>query len=152
MADSRFDKGQIRIEGARKLRRTLKESAQDLEEMKKIHAMAAEIAAKAGIERAPVGDGRSGKPGRLKRSIRYSGTQSAAIIRAGSRRIPYAPAIHWGRMIWPSKVFSSPKRGQFRAFIYPHLFLTGGAAETESNWLPKYIDYLNKCIAHVEGK
>jgi hypothetical protein len=38
-----------------------------------------------------------GKTGRLKASVRALGNLSGAVGKAGSARVPYAAAIHWGR-------------------------------------------------------
>lgn len=150
-SDDRRYRGQIRMANMREFRRKFRDAGESLQKMKEIHAKAAEIAAHGAEVHVPVGDGRSGKPGRLKNSIRYSGTQRAAIIRAGSKRIPYAPAIHWGRWMWPNVDTTSEKRGQFEAFIYPRLFLSYGAKETESNWLKYYMKFLDEQLDLMTG-
>lgn len=126
----------VQIEGLRNLRRTMRAAGEDLKDFKKANLKAAEIAAAASADLAPIGDGRSGKPGRLKASVRASGTQTAGIIRAGRKSVPYAPPIHWG---W------------FRRGIKPQPFLSEGAVSSEGKWLPVYYVDLENIVKRVDG-
>lgn len=120
----------IEVEGAKRLRRTLREAGDDLEDLKAAHAAAAKIAAEAAAALAPR---RSGK---LAATVRSSGQKTAGVIRAGKKRVPYAGVIHWG---WP-------RRG-----IEPQLFLTKGARATESTWIPIYEKALEQAIDKIKG-
>ena len=59
-------------------------------ELKTLHGDAAKIVEQDALGRAPV------KSGRLRESIRSSGTQKAGVVRAGFARVPYAGPIHFG--------------------------------------------------------
>ncbi len=59
-------------------------------ELKALHGDAAKIVEQDALGRAPV------RSGRLRESIRSSGTQKAGVVRAGFARVPYAGPIHFG--------------------------------------------------------
>ena len=59
-------------------------------ELKTLHGDAAKIVEQDALGRAPV------RSGRLRESIRSSGTQKAGVVRAGFARVPYAGPIHFG--------------------------------------------------------
>ena len=82
----------IRVDGARELRRAIKqaERVELIDELKKANREAADLVAYEAQTIVPV------KSGRLLESIRASGTQAAGIVRAGRASIPYAGAIHFG--------------------------------------------------------
>lgn len=90
---------EVQIEGAREFRRALKRAAGDLNDLKATHKRAAEIVATQAKFLVPE------RTGRLKATIRASGTQRAAFVRAGTARVPYAAPIHFG---WPSR----PNKGR----------------------------------------
>jgi len=116
----------VRVEGARAFRSQLRAGGDSLDDLKAAHRQAADIAAAAGAARAPVGP-----TGRLKRSIRASGTKTAGIIRVGTARVPYAMPIHWG---W------------HRRHIKQNAFLTDGAQHSESRWIAVYQDYIETAL------
>lgn len=121
----------VQVEGAARLRRTLKAAGEDLGELKAAHAEAAAIAAKASAALTPV------RSGRLQASVRSSGTTTAGIIRAGRASVPYAGPIHWG---WK-------RRG-----IKATPFLSDGATSSEGQWLPIYERTVDGALKRVEGK
>lgn len=121
----------VHVDGARKLRATLKAAGDDLTDLKAAHREAAQIAAHASAALAPVGP-----TGRLQRTIRASGTKTAGVIRAGTARVPYVPVIHWG---WP------------RRHIKAQPFLSDGARDSEGRWLPVYINHLETIVNRIEG-
>lgn len=121
----------IEVEGAKRLRRTLREAGDDLEDLKAAHAAAAKIAAEAAAALAPR------RSGALAASVRSSGQKTAGVIRAGKKRIPYAGVIHWG---WP-------RRG-----IPARSFLTEGAQRTESLWIPIYEKAIEHALDQIKGK
>ncbi len=86
----------IRIEGGRELRRAFREIDDDMSDLKDLHKRLADDIAGTAKTKVPV------RSGRLKRSIRGSGTKTAARVRAGNNQknfrhgVPYAGPIHFG--------------------------------------------------------
>lgn len=122
--------GELRVEGARQLRSTLRRAGDQLEDLRDTHAAAAALVAAAGTAAAPR------RTGRLAGTVRGSGTKTHATVRAGYARVPYANPIHWG---WP------------RRNIRPSLFLTTAAAQTEPTWVELYTREVNRILDQVEG-
>jgi hypothetical protein len=82
----------IRVEGARELRRALKQAGDDATDLKDLHHEVGEVVvseAKTIVPRLS---------GTLANTIRSSRAKGAAIVRAGQTSIPYAGVIHFG---WP---------------------------------------------------
>ena len=123
----------LSVDGARQLRRTLKgANPQLLERLKTAHRDAADVvvpAARALI--APFS-----KSGRLAGSIRPGATKTAAVVRAGSKRIPYAGVRHYG---WPAR------------HIVAVPFLTEAAQQTEPLWLEKYHREVLAVLDTIQG-
>jgi len=132
----------IEVQGARELRRTLKAAGVDLGDLKASHKQAATIAAHASAALAPK------KSGRLAATIRASGTTTAGIIRTGTKAVPYAPAVHWGRHYWPNRSHARRTRSEVRA----QPFLSDGATSSEGRWLPIYEHTVEKALAQIKGK
>lgn len=108
----------LSVEGARQLRRTLKgANPQLLERLKAAHRAAAEVVAARARQLVPVDSGR------LQATVRPGGTKTAALVRAGTARVPYARPIHWG---WP------------RRHIVARPFMSDAAQQTEPQWLEQY--------------
>jgi len=86
----------IRIEGGRELRRAFREAGDDMSDLKDLHKRLADDVADSAKRKVPV------RSGRLQRSIRGSGTKTAARVRTGNNRksgptsVPYAGPIHFG--------------------------------------------------------
>jgi hypothetical protein len=86
----------LQIEGGRKLRRAFREVGDDMSDLKELHKRLADDVADSAKRKVPV------RSGRLQRSIRGSGTKTAARVRAGNNRksgpssVPYAGPIHFG--------------------------------------------------------
>lgn len=80
----------IEVEGAARLRRTLKRAGVGVQDLKDAHKKVAELVAE---HSAPIAPRRTG---RLAGTTRASGTATAAIVRAGRKSVPYAGPIHWG--------------------------------------------------------
>lgn len=86
----------IEVEGADELRRKLRE-LQDAglkKELKAANKTAAQVVVDRALPNVPVG-----ATGRLKRSVRALGSQRDGRVRAGTARVDYAAAIHWGRKV-----------------------------------------------------
>jgi len=120
----------IQVEGSRQLRRTMRRAEADLDELKAAHHAVATMVAGIAQRSTP------SRSGALRGSVRPGATKTAAIVRAGGARVPYAGPIHWG---WP------------RRNIRASLFLTDPAARSEAAWLPIYTREVDKIIARVEG-
>ena len=118
------------LDGSRELRRALRKAGDDLSDMKAAHRAAAEIVTAATLRAVP----------------RVTGT-----VRAGARRVPYAFAVHWGRMYWPSKEAQpNPPRSQHQAFVYPRYYITKPASETEPKWIEEYLSRVNQIKDTIE--
>lgn len=121
----------VKVEGAKELRRTLKQAGADMADFAEANAEAGRIVAAAA---PPWIQSRSG---RLAGSIRPGKSKTQAVIRAGGARIPYAGVTEWG---WPAR------------HIRPHPFLTTAAVATESTWTEAYFRRLEAIVAKVKGK
>ena len=86
----------IRVGGMRKVRAQMREAGDDLSDMRELHKRLADNVAGTAKTKVPE------RSGRLKRSVRGSGTKTAARVKAGNNRksgpssVPYAGAIHFG--------------------------------------------------------
>lgn len=126
----------LRVEGARQLRKTIRDASDGMQDMKDIHRSVASLVSDRSQGAVP-----RGETGNLARSIRPGATKTAAVVRAGNRRatatgVPYAPVIHWG---WPARNIS------------PQTFLADAAKQTEPTWLKLYTDKVNDLIEKVKG-
>lgn len=121
----------VRIEGARELRRQLRAASDDLGDLRAAHAEAGRIVEPVAKGRAPV------RSGALRASVRSSGTKTAAVVRAGYARVPYARPIHWG---WPARN------------IRPQPFVWDAAKKTEPRWMLAYQRAVNVILSRVRGK
>lgn len=127
--------GQVfKVEGASRLRSTLRKAGDDLGDLKDANMQAAKIVTPAGKGRVPR------RSGRLADSIRPGATKTAAIVRAGNNRkagVPYGNPIHWG---W------------FKRGIKPALFLSRAAQDSEPQWRNVYEAALEAAMRQIEGK
>lgn len=86
----------VRVEGGRELRRKFREVGDDMTDLKDLHKQLADDVAGTAKTKTPV------RSGRLRNSVRGSGTKTAARVRAGNNRktgptsVPYAGRIHFG--------------------------------------------------------
>lgn len=120
----------IRVDGARQLRSSMRRAELDLDDLKSTHARVAGLVTTAGKAWAPK------RTGRLAATIRPSGTKTAAIVRAGYARTPYAPPIHWG---WPA-------RG-----IRANPWLSRAAQNTEPAWFAIYSSTVDRILDTIHG-
>lgn len=123
----------VRVEGAQKLRRTLKKAGVDMKDLTRLNKEAANTVVPVAKALAPVGDPRNGH---IKTTVRAGATQRAGIIRAGDKKRPYGGPIHWG---WPA-------RG-----IKAEPWIAIAAKQTENQWTDVYWDGLMKVIDQVKG-
>ena len=140
----------VRVQGARRLRATLRKAGVDVKQLKSINLEAARIVSAAAIGTAPVGGpyksrgrGRPRKPGRLKASIRPGATTRAGVVKAGGSRLPYAGPVHWG---WPKQP------GRQGSGIRANPWISNAAQYTEPTWLRAYEAKVREVINSVKGK
>lgn len=83
----------VRVEGLDELRKVLRQVAdKELQSaLKDVHREAARVVVEKALPNVPV------RSGRLKRSVRALASQRSGRAVAGSKPVPYAAAIHWGR-------------------------------------------------------
>ena len=118
------------VEGARQLRRTMKAAGISLQDLKDAHREAAELVKREAEPNAPR------RNGTLAASMRAAGTQSAAIVRVGGARVPYAGPIHWG---WEAR------------HIAAQPWVAEAAEDTQPSWEQTYLDAVQVVIATIEG-
>jgi hypothetical protein len=120
----------VELEGAARLRRTLKAAGVSVQDLKAAHREIAERVVTEAQRRAPV------RTGRLKASLRPVGTSASAIVRGGARSVPYANPVHWG---W--------RRRNIRA----NPFVQEAAEDLRDEIYDEYMQAIEKIIATVEG-
>ncbi|MET0995457.1 MAG: HK97 gp10 family phage protein [Mycobacterium sp.] len=120
----------VEVQGLRTLRRTLKAAGLSLQDLKDAHADVARVVVVAAAPRAPR------RTGKLVSTDRGSGTQSAAVVRAGGARVPYAGPIHWG---WPAR------------HIKAQPWLYDAAVASQQRWEGVYLTALEHIIDKIEG-
>ncbi|WP_394938823.1 hypothetical protein [Psychromicrobium sp. YIM B11713] len=130
----------IKVEGARELRASLKEAAGDLEDLKALHKKIAAEALPFALFSTP------NETGALVSTGRSSGTATAAYIRFGNLRTPYAGAIHWGT---PAGFHS--RIGKLWD-VKPQPWLVNAVHDSEPFWAPQYFEGINKILKIIHGK
>lgn len=124
----------VKVEGAKRLRSTLKKAGLDMKDLTKLNKEAANIVVPVAKALAPVGDP---KNGHIKTTIRAGATQKAGIIRAGSKRLPYGGVQHWG---WPARNITAKP------------WISEAAKSSESQWVQNYFDGLMEVIDSIKGE
>lgn len=90
------DRAAVDVQGGRELRRKFKEAGDDMSDLKDLHLRLADDVAGTAKTLVPV------RTGRLRNSIRGSGTKTSARVKVGNNRksgpsaLPYAKPIHFG--------------------------------------------------------
>lgn len=120
----------MQVEGARKLRASLKAAGVSIQDLKDVNAAVADTVHRAAEPHAPR------RSGRLAQSERPAGTQAAAIVRAGRASVPYAGPVHWG---WPDRN------------IPANPWIWEAANSTEAQWSAQYMQAIETIISHVQG-
>lgn len=121
----------VTVEGATRLRRTMRRAGVDLKQLKETHRKVATFVQSSSRSSAPF------RTGRLVKSGRTGATQTAAVVRYGyAARTPYAPPIHWG---WP-------KRG-----IRAQPWVTTTAQRTEPTWVGMYMKTVDQLLDRIQG-
>jgi hypothetical protein len=120
----------VTVDGLRTLRKSLKAAGLKLDDLKAAHAAVAQIVVREAAPHAPR------RKGALAATTRGSGTQSAAVVRAGLAAVPYAGPIHWG---WPSRNITAQP------------WLYDAAVDSRERWTGQYLSALEDIIATIEG-
>ena len=102
----------VKALGMRELRKNLSMLDDDFEDLKELHLDLAKMVADRAEALAPV------RTGRLKETIRASGTKTAGRVRAGFKRFPYIAPVHFG---WPTR--PNDAKGWLGGPIQPNPFL-----------------------------
>lgn len=126
----------VKVEGGRELRATLKLADADLANLKSVHLSVAGIVAGRARQLAP------NVTGGLAGTIRPSGTKTAAVVRAGFKRTPYAGPNNWG---WPAS--AAGIRGTFAG----EHWMNQAARQTEPQWLGLYVAEVDKALSKIKG-
>ena len=120
----------LEVTGGRELRKTLKAATGDLKDMRAANLKAAQVVLPRALALVPR------RSGALARTIRAGATARAAVIRAGSARVPYANVQEWG---WA------------RHNIPSQPYLTPAARETEPAWTAVYRAQVQTILDKVKG-
>jgi hypothetical protein len=120
----------VEIDGARELRASMKRAGEDLTELATLNREAA------GVVAVRAGGNAPRRTDTLASTVRFSGTKTAGVVRAGSAKVPYANPIHWG---WP-------KRG-----IAANPFISEAGTATEPIWTDVYLRGVNRIIDKIKG-
>tara|TARA_R110002020_G_scaffold8879_5_gene35652 strand:- start:427 stop:819 length:393 start_codon:yes stop_codon:yes gene_type:complete len=124
----------VDVQGGRELRRKFKEAGDDMADLKELHRRLADDVAGTAKTKVPV------RTGRLRNSIRGSGTKTAARVRVGNNRksgpsaVPYAKPIHFG---WAAKN------------IKPQPFIFEALDERRQDVINAYNDQVRQIIRQV---
>jgi hypothetical protein len=121
---------QVEVKGAKELRKQLKAAGDDLGDLKATHKKIAQIVEFDALQLAPV------VTGGLVGSIRASGTQTAAIVRAGRSSVRYAGPIHWG---WPARNITAQP------------FLVDAQEAKYEDWMSEYTQMVDKALDRIAG-
>lgn len=141
----------VEVQGARELRRQLKKAELDLSELKDVHREVGHIIFKTARTKTPRGSRKApaGRTRRLYETLRYYPTRVSVRVMAGSKIVPYANAIHWGRKIFPSKRSSYAHKHSAPFAARP--WITEAAQSTEPEWTAYYQREVQKIIDKIEG-
>lgn len=132
----------VRVEGAKRLRSTLKAAGVDMKDLTKLNKEAAQMVVPVAQALAPVG---SPQYGNIRSTIRAGATQKAGIIRAGNSKMPYAGVLHYGT----ERGFTDVKGRTSALKAQPWIAIA--AKQTEPAWVENYFDGLMKVINSIEG-
>lgn len=127
----------VTVEGAARLRATMRQAGISMERMKSAHSAVAKVAENAIAGRAPR------VSGKLASTIRSSGTTRAAVVRAGFKATPYPGANNWG---WPESA------GGIKGSYGGAFWMQAGAKASESAWLNVYYQEVEKILGQIKGK
>ena len=122
------------VHGSRELRSQLKQIGDDSSDLRELNLDLAKLVSDTALTKVPV------RSGRLKRSVRPTGSKRAAVVKAGNNRksgpsaVPYAHPIHFG---WAARR------------IAPQPFLYDALDERRAEVLKKYTDEVRSIVKRV---
>lgn len=123
----------LKVEGAARLRRTLRKAGVDMRELKEANRRAARIVLTAATATAPVAPEEGGH---IKTTGRVGATNAAGTVRFGGKAKPYGPPVHYG----------------WRAHgITGNPWVTDAAQATENTWIQIYYRDLERVLSKIEG-
>jgi hypothetical protein len=119
----------------REFRRTIKRAGGDMQDFTNLNRDVGSIVAHRAQPSTPVGPGIRGH---ISRTVRSSGTRTAAIVRAGNNTsFRYANPIHWG---W------------HRRNIRPNPWISRAAQATEPQWRSVILTGIDRILHKIKGK
>jgi len=123
---------QIQLQGYKQLRRDMKELGDEaVAGLKQVNKEAADLVADTARPDVPV------RSGRLKGTLRTTGTLRGGVVRIGRKAVPYAGPVHFG---WPSR--PNPGKGIRGGPIAPNPFLYEATDQRIPEVLALYSKYL----------
>jgi len=123
---------QLRLIGYRELKRDLRRMGDEaIADLKRVNKEAADMVADTARPEIPV------RSGRLKGTLRTTGTMRGGVVRMGRKAVPYAGPIHFG---WPSR--PAPARGWRGGPIAPNPFLYEAMDKRVGDVMDTYMAYL----------
>lgn len=133
----------VGIDGAQDLRRRLRRAGDDLTQLREVHTEIGKRVAALAKPRAPIGP-----TGNLAATVRASGSKTTATVRMGSKRVPYANAVHWGRRIWPSIKAPEPPSGRKKhTSVIARNDFVHQSAKALDGWIQdRYAKYIDEVI------
>lgn len=132
----------VRVEGATRLRNTLRAAGVDMKDLTRLNREAANIVLPVAKALTPVSPTRKRH---VRTTLRAAATQKAGIIRAGNTAMPYAGVIHFGT----SRGYTD-SLGRTRA-IQAQPWISLAAKQTEPDWVDNYFDGLMAVINTIQG-
>lgn len=123
----------LKVEGAARLRRTMRQAGVDMSLMKEANRRAAGIVLVAATATAPIGPEAGGH---IKATGRVGATNTAGTVRFGGKAKPYGPPVHYG---WRAHGITGQP------------WLTDAAQATENTWIQIYTRDMERIISKIEG-
>ena len=141
----------VQIEGARELRKQLRKAEADLSDLKDLHRKIGEIVFYATRPNRPKGKRKppASRSRRLHQTLRYFPTRTSVRVMAGSKVVPYAMAIHWGRKVFPSQ--KSTYKYKHPAPFEGRPWIRKAAEKTEPEWTALFQAEIQKILDKIEG-
>lgn len=121
------------MEGAARLRRTLRQAGADLKDFSTLNKQVANVVVAQAKTTAPYGPDVNGH---IRNTIRGGGGRTAAVVRVGNKRQPYGPGLHWG---WKRRQQAEQP------------WVSEAAQTTEPAWREIYFAGLTRIINQIEG-
>lgn len=121
----------------------MKAAGADMKDLTRLNKEAANIVVPVAKVLAPVG---SPENGHIASTIRAGATRKAGIVRAGSKKLPYAGMIHFG-----TERGYTDSKGRTKA-IQAQPWIAIAAKQTEPVWVDNYFDGLLKVLDSIKGE